>query len=126
MLFFPPYRIVLGVAWKKKGGNAFMEAFQRPPGPQTLWARPVGEGDAKKKRKKKREKLTNVDHQIYTSGAQAAVKLTSMTFNLTNLAIQRIGVWTYPQCGYRCFFNFKLNLALEISRGFSVSSVEFS
>ena len=35
-----------------------MEAFQRPPGPQTLWARPVGEGDAKKKRKKKREKLT--------------------------------------------------------------------
>ena len=37
----------------------------------------------------------NVDHQMYTSGAQA-VKLASMTYNLTNLAIQRIGVGPTP------------------------------
>ena len=37
----------------------------------------------------------NVDHQIYTSGAQA-VKLNSMTYNLTNLAIQRVGVGPTP------------------------------
>ena len=37
----------------------------------------------------------NVDHQISTSGGQA-VKLNSMTYNLTNLAIQRIGVGPTP------------------------------
>ena len=36
----------------------------------------------------------NVDHQIYNGGS--AVKLTSMTYNLTNLAIQRIGVGPPP------------------------------
>ena len=36
----------------------------------------------------------NVDHQIYNGAS--AVKLNSMTYNLTNLAIQRIGVGPTP------------------------------
>ena len=47
----------------------------------------------------------NVDHQIYTSGGQA-VKLNSMTFNLTNLAIQRIGVGPTPSAATAVFSTF--------------------
>jgi len=40
----------------------------------------------------------NVDHQITSTGAPtgSSVKLNSMTYNLTNLAIQRIGVGPTP------------------------------
>ena len=36
----------------------------------------------------------NVDHQIYNGGS--AVKLTSMTYNITNLSIQRVGFGRTP------------------------------